>query len=129
MRFSTLNLPLEQFGDEDIERVGGEVFCPWQTSIYACMGVMQQLNYCRGKFLRGEHTLHLWETNKATTFIPLDETPSRKRSKSFLELNWVQFSQILAGPAASNPSPMAIRATVALPDEDIYCPSTTKPFM
>jgi hypothetical protein len=61
-----------------------------------------------------------------------DEASSTKNSKrqqprkSFLELNWAQFSQILAGPAANNPSQMAIKVTVAFPEEDIYRPSTDK---
>lgn len=83
-------------------------------------------HHFRGKFQKGGQVLHLWETNKAMTFIPEQSTSRRSQRKSFLELNWAQFSQILAGPAATNPSQMAVRTTLAFPEEDVYCPSTAK---
>lgn len=83
----------------------------------------------------------MWKISeaKSTTeeVIKPKEAPKvLKRSqstKSFLEMNKAQFTQILVGPAACNPSALAVRAIVALPEEDVYCPSTARqsrdPFM
>lgn len=124
--------------------------CPYDIFIILshCAAFPPPLHVCmcalfRGKLRRGEHTLHLWKISEAQptanegTKLPSKETKVIRRSshskKSFVEMIGAQWSQILVGPAACNPSPLAIRATLALPEEDVYCPSTAKqsrePFM
>lgn len=78
----------------------------------------------RGKIHTGEHTLHLWEFHGTSSTS--DGRGSKKSKKTILEEEREAFSQILAGPATNNPSPDAIKATVCLPERNVFCPSPSK---
>ena len=73
----------------------------------------------------------MWELEGVPS-LPEDGKGWGKKSqqqpkKSMLEKHVDGFSKILASPAANNPSQRAIRITLSLPEEHIFCPAPSKP--